>query len=74
MLGMVKKEQQDRKEALSLFMKAWTRDPNNRVLLNTLGDFFLEENKPGKAKQYLEMSLFLYPEQEEVKEKLGALK
>ncbi len=74
MLGMVKKEQQDRKEALSLFMKAWTRDSNHRVLLNTLGDFFLEENKPGKAKQYLEMSLFLYPEQEEVKEKLGALK
>lgn len=72
-LGLLENERKNRKEALRLFMEAWTRDPNYKFLLNTLGDYFIEENKPGKAKQYLEMSLFLYPEQEEIKEKLGAL-
>lgn len=74
LMGLIKKEQDDRKEALKLFMHAWNRDPNYKFLLNSLGSFFLEENKPGKAKQYLEMSLFLYPEQEDIKQKLGALK
>ncbi|MEW6709343.1 MAG: protein kinase [Candidatus Riflebacteria bacterium] len=72
--GLVKLRQKNRKEALRLFMEAWTRDPNDRFLLNTLGDFFMDENKAGKAKQYLEMSLFLYPEQNSIQEKLGTLK
>ena len=72
--GIVKQKKQDRKEALRLFMEAWKRDPNYKFLLNTLGDFFLEENKILKAKQYLEMSLFLYPHQETIKEKLETLK
>jgi hypothetical protein len=42
--------------------------------LNSLGEFFLEDNKVAKARQYLEMSLFLYPDQKEIKEKLDALK
>lgn len=74
LLGLVKKKTHGPQEALKQFMEAWTRDPNYGFLLNLLGDFFIEDNKPEKARQYLEMSLFLYPEQVTVKEKLEALK
>ncbi len=67
--GLVKKMLSNDKEALRLYMEAWTKDPNNRVLLNTLGDYFIGDQKPERAKQYLEMSLFLYPEQTEIKKK-----
>ncbi len=71
--GMVKKLLDDRKEALRCFMEAWTISQNNRLLLNSLGDFFVEDDQGVKAKQYYEMSLFLYPEQEEIRKKLEAL-
>lgn len=71
--GLIKRRQNDSKEALRLYMEAWTIDPNNRFLLNTLGDFFIEDQKPDRARQYLEMSLFLYPEQDEVRKRLVEL-
>ena len=71
--GSLKMQQRNAKEALRLFMEAWTRDQNNRYLLNALGDFFIADKKPEKAKQYLEMSLFLYPEQDEIRKKLTEL-
>ncbi|MDN5279420.1 MAG: eukaryotic-like serine/threonine-protein kinase [Clostridiales bacterium] len=74
MAGLVNKKMKDNKEALRLYMEAWTRNRNYAFLLNSLGEFFLEDNKVAKARQYLEMSLFLYPDQKEIKEKLDALK
>lgn len=71
--GIIKKHQKNPKEALKLYMEAWTRDRNNRFLLNTLGEFFVEDQKPDRAKQYFEMSLFLYPEQEDVRKRLSEL-
>lgn len=68
--GIVKKKLKNDKDALRLFMEAWNKDPNNRNLLNTLGDFFIDDQKPDRARQYLEMSLFLYPEQSDVRKKL----
>ncbi len=72
--GLLKKHEKDSKEALRLYMEAWNKDPNNRLLLNTLGEFFVEDQKLDKAKQYYEMSLFLYPEQDEIRKKLAELK
>lgn len=72
--GLLKKHEKDLKEALRLYMEAWNKDPNNRLLLNTLGEYFAEDQKPDKARQYYEMSLFLYPEQDEVRKKLAELK
>jgi len=71
--GNIKMHKKDPKEALRLYMEAWTRDQNNRYLLNSLGDFFIADKKPDRAKQYLEMSLFLYPDQDEVRKKLAEL-
>lgn len=71
--GSVKMLEKNPKEALKLYMEAWTRDANNRFLLNALGDFFIADKKPEKAKQYLEMSLFLYPDQEEIRKRLAEL-
>ncbi|EKD81550.1 MAG: Serine/threonine protein kinase with PASTA sensor(S), partial [uncultured bacterium] len=39
--GSIKMLLKDNKEALRLYMEAWTRDQNNRFLLNSLGDFFI---------------------------------
>lgn len=72
--GLLKKQQNDRKEALRLFMEAWTKDANNRFLLNTLGEFFVEDQNQEKARQYYEMSLFLYPEQNEIRKRIAELK
>ncbi len=72
--GLLKRKKKDAKEALRLFMDAWTKDSNNRLLLNSLGDFFVEDRKPDKARQYYEMSLFLYSDQEEIRKKLAELK
>ncbi|HAE38924.1 MAG TPA: hypothetical protein DCG57_09835 [Candidatus Riflebacteria bacterium] len=71
--GSIKMMQKNPKEALKLYMEAWTRDQNNRYLLNSLGDFFIADKKPDKAKQYLEMSLFLYPDQDGIRKKLAEL-
>ena len=71
--GHIKVRQKNTKDALRLYMEAWTRDQNNRFLLNALGDFFLADKKPDRAKQYLEMSLFLYPEQDEIRKKLSEM-
>lgn len=72
--GLLKRKQKNDKEALKLFMDAWTCDQNNRLLLNALGEFFVEDQKLDKAKQYFEMSLFLYPEQDTVRKRLDELK
>jgi tetratricopeptide (TPR) repeat protein len=72
--GLLQQEKGNSKEALRLFMEAWTRNANYKFLLNALGNYFIKENKSKKAIQYLEMSLFLYPEQPEIKEKLKELK
>ncbi len=71
--GYVRMLQKNPKDALRLYMEAWTRDQNNRFLLNSLGDFFIADKKPERARQYLEMSLFLYPEQDEIRKKLAEL-
>lgn len=71
--GVVEEKLENPKEALKLYMEAWTRDKNYRFLLNSLGDFFMAKNENEKAKQYYEMSLFLYPNQNEIKEKLSSL-
>lgn len=71
--GSIKMMQKEPKEALRLYMEAWTRDQNNRYLLNALGDFFIADKKPDRAKQYLEMSLFLYPDQDEIRKKLAEM-
>ncbi|KAF1080065.1 MAG: hypothetical protein GQF41_3532 [Candidatus Rifleibacterium amylolyticum] len=71
--GSLKMQQRNTKEALRLYMEAWTRDQNSRYLLNALGDFFIADKKLEKAKQYLEMSLFLYPEQDEIRKKLAEM-
>lgn len=68
--GSIKMLQKNTKDALRLYMEAWTLDQNNKFLLNALGDFFIADKKPEKAKQYLEMSLFLYPEQDDIRKKL----
>jgi pentatricopeptide repeat protein len=72
--GILKRRQKKSEDALKLFMDAWTIDQNNRLLLNTLGDFFIEDKKLDKARQYFEMSLFLYPEQNEIQKRLDELK
>jgi len=72
--GLLQMRRKDSKEALRLFMDAWTKDPNNRLLLNSLGDYFIEDKKIDKARQYYEMSLFLYPDQEDIKKRLDELK
>lgn len=71
--GSIKMMQKEPKEALRLYMEAWTRDQNNKYLLNSLGDFFIADKKPERAKQYLEMSLFLYPDQDEIRKKLAEM-
>lgn len=60
-----KKEEQ----ALDYFNKAWFINPENILLLNALGDFFYFKDKP-KALQYYRLSLFLKPDQDEIKQKL----
>jgi serine/threonine protein kinase len=72
--AIIQRRKNNPEAALKLFMEAWTIDPNCRFLLNALGEYFIDENKPEKAKQYLEMSLFLYPKQKDIKEKLAGLK
>ncbi|MDD2997843.1 MAG: protein kinase [Candidatus Riflebacteria bacterium] len=72
--GLVKKLKKDDKQALKLYMEAWTADPNNHCLLNKLGDYFIDDQKPERARQYFEMSLFLYPDQDEIHKKLDLLK
>lgn len=74
LLGLVEKKLGDRKKALKTFMKAWEIDKNNKFLLNTLANYFIEGNNLKKAKQYLQMSLFLYPEQTDIRNKLISLK
>lgn len=71
--GSIKMMQKEPKEALRLYMEAWTRDQNNKYLLNSLGDFFIADKKLERAKQYLEMSLFLYPDQDEIRKKLAEM-
>ncbi|PKL47177.1 MAG: hypothetical protein CVV42_13980 [Candidatus Riflebacteria bacterium HGW-Riflebacteria-2] len=71
--GSLKMLKKNTKDALRLYMEAWTRDQNNRYLLNALGDFFIADKKPDRAKQYLEMSLFLYPQQDNIRKKLAEM-
>ncbi|MBU1107495.1 MAG: protein kinase [Candidatus Riflebacteria bacterium] len=71
--GNIRMRQRNPKDALRLYMEAWTRDQNNIFLLNALGDFFIADKKAAQAKQYLEMSLFLYPEQDEIRKKLAEM-
>ncbi len=72
--GIVYEKEGNRKKALDLFMLAWTVDNNDRFLLNTLGDYFSRGKDKQKAIQYYKMSLFLYPEQKEIKEKILQIK
>lgn len=71
--GLFQKRLKNDKEALRLYMESWTKNPNNRFLLNCLGDYFVDEKNVEKARQYYQMSLFLYPEQTDISKKLEKL-
>jgi len=71
--GFIHKKLKNDKEALRLYMESWTKDANNRFLLNCLGDYFVDDKNLDKARQYYEMSLFLYPEQPDIRKKLEKL-
>lgn len=71
--GLVKAHQGLASDSLDLYMEAWLRNPNYRFLLNTLAEHFIRENRLDRAKEYLQMSVFLYPEQQDIKDKLESL-
>ncbi len=48
---------------------AYMKDSNNKEVLNAYGDYYIELGEKERAKQFLDMSLFLYPEQAEIKAK-----
>ncbi len=48
---------------------AYLLDPNNKNVLNAYGQYFIDLGDKDHAKQFLEMSLFLYPDQPEIKAK-----
>ena len=72
--GLANYKSGNQKEALKNYNKAWAIDSNNKLLLNLLGEYFHAKKEIAKAKQYFEMSLFLYPDQEDIERKLIKLK
>ena len=48
---------------------AYLVDSNNKNVLNAYGQYFIDLGDKVHAKQFLEMSLFLYPDQPEIKAK-----
>lgn len=73
MHGKVKFEKGDMKTALDSYTKAWYADSNDILLLNYLGEYFIRDKKPEMAKQYLELSIFLVPDQPEIEKLLKGL-
>lgn len=73
MVGKIKHAKGDANGALDTLSKAWDMDQNNINLLNALGDYFLKEKNPTKAKQYYTLSIFLDPDQTDVSVKLKEL-
>ncbi|MBR4570035.1 MAG: serine/threonine protein kinase [Candidatus Riflebacteria bacterium] len=52
---------------------AYIIDKNNKNVLNAYGDYYAEQGEKERAKQFWSMSLFLYPEQPEIKAKQDKL-
>ena len=73
MMARLKMAKSEMKEALDLLTKAWYKEPDNIVLLNTLGDYFVANNNHDKARDYFQNSIFLSPKQEAVLKKLQGL-
>ena len=48
---------------------AYTLDANNKDVLNAFGQYYTEIGEKEYARQYFELSLFLYPEQPDIKAK-----
>ncbi|HEY9071364.1 MAG TPA: protein kinase [Candidatus Ozemobacteraceae bacterium] len=63
MLGRILLARGKMKEALDTLSNAWSLDPNDILLLNSLGDYFRKEGSAERAKQYYQMSLYLDPGQ-----------
>lgn len=73
MLGMLLTAKGETDEALDLYTKAWYKEPDNVILLNALGDFFLAKKDTVRAEQYFKLSIFLDPTQDQVLQKLQGL-
>lgn len=60
-------------EAKDYLSKAYTMDPNSKFILNTFGQYYLDTKEPKRAKQFFDMSLFLYSDQADIKAKVEKL-
>ena len=73
LLCLVNKEQGNKDGYKQELDNAYIIDKNNKNVLNAYGDYYAEQGEKERAKQFWSMSLFLYPEQPELKAKQDKL-
>ena len=69
LLALLNKELDDKEHYKEELDAAYLLDSNNKNVLNAYGQYFIDLGDKDHAKQFLEMSLFLYPDQPEIKAK-----
>ena len=69
LLCFINKEQGNKDAYKQELDSAYLIDKNNKNVLNAYGDYYAELGEKERAKQFWDMSLFLYPEQPEIKAK-----
>ena len=69
LLCLINKAQGNKEGYKQELDNAYIIDKNNKNVLNAYGDYYAEQGEKERAKQFWSMSLFLYPEQPELKAK-----
>lgn len=69
--GKIESINGNEEEALELFMKAWRINEHDKILLNALAEHFKAQNQPERAREYWQMSVFLYPDQSDIIKRLN---
>ena len=69
LLCLINKAQGNKEGYKQELDNAYIIDKNNKNVLNAYGDYYAEQGEKERAKQFWSMSLFLYPDQPELKEK-----
>ena len=67
LLALLYKELDDKEHYKESLNDAYLKDPNNRHVLNSYGKYYIDSGEKQVGKQYLVMSLFLYPDQPDIK-------
>ena len=69
LLCLINKAQGNKDSYKQELDSAYILDKNNKNVLNEYGNYYFEQGEKERAKQFWDMSLFLYPEQPEIKAK-----